>query len=310
MHLRKVPLSFIALLLLWTTIVELSNQQIVGPTLTRASQTTVRSIKHIIFDFGFVLVEPSKLKMFGFIGRPLDVAWQFLSHGLNEEKARERCYEVLVYAAGEQEGDADHFLYDHRGVQLPRLMAEWQLGKITSSQVYALIDITIEKLIYSHYFTDVGEARIIKNIIKKVLFNPKALSQGMVPAEGAKLLKKLYKEKNEDGSGRYSFYILSNWDAESFDEFCKSEDIQKKILRYFDKDKIVYSGKYGMGKPNPEFYQLLLSLFDLDPEECLFIDDQPENIETAKALGLQTILWNKKEASRIEKMLKEMNLLS
>lgn len=50
-----------------------------------------------------------------------------------------------------------------------------------------------------------------------------------------------------------------------------------------------------MTKPNPDFYQLFLKQFGLTPEECVFIDDTPENVAEAQRQGFQTILFTSRE---------------
>jgi putative hydrolase of the HAD superfamily len=48
-------------------------------------------------------------------------------------------------------------------------------------------------------------------------------------------------------------------------------------------------------KPNPRIYQLLIEKYQLVPEECVFLDDMPCNIEAAKACGLGGIVFETKE---------------
>ena len=38
-------------------------------------------------------------------------------------------------------------------------------------------------------------------------------------------------------------------------------------------------------KPTAELYRRLCKKYDLVPEECLFVDDRPENIAMARRLG-------------------------
>ena len=45
-------------------------------------------------------------------------------------------------------------------------------------------------------------------------------------------------------------------------------------------------------KPDPDIYRILLKEYGLEPEECLFVDDTPENIAAAKRLGMKTILYS------------------
>lgn len=47
----------------------------------------------------------------------------------------------------------------------------------------------------------------------------------------------------------------------------------------------------GVMKPDPAFYTGALQRFGLRPEQCLFIDDRPENVETARALGISSVLY-------------------
>ena len=42
-------------------------------------------------------------------------------------------------------------------------------------------------------------------------------------------------------------------------------------------------------KPDPAIYQTLLEKYALDPKECIFIDDDPENVKAAYELGMTGI---------------------
>ncbi len=45
----------------------------------------------------------------------------------------------------------------------------------------------------------------------------------------------------------------------------------------------------GVQKPDPQIYRLALDLSQRAPEECVFIDDRPVNLECARQLGIHTI---------------------
>lgn len=47
--------------------------------------------------------------------------------------------------------------------------------------------------------------------------------------------------------------------------------------------------KYGYAKPEKECYKILLDKYKLIPSECIFIDDNLQNIEAARTLGIQSI---------------------
>jgi putative hydrolase of the HAD superfamily len=53
---------------------------------------------------------------------------------------------------------------------------------------------------------------------------------------------------------------------------------------------VVDSAFVGMRKPDREIYELTLErLGDVDPTECLFVDDVDVNCETAQSLGMRAV---------------------
>ena len=54
-----------------------------------------------------------------------------------------------------------------------------------------------------------------------------------------------------------------------------------------------------------EIYEYLLKKYELIPEECVFLDDRPENVEGAKAVGMSGIQFVDYEQanSKLQKML-------
>ena len=51
-------------------------------------------------------------------------------------------------------------------------------------------------------------------------------------------------------------------------------------------DGVVVSADERMMKPDPSIYQLLCERYDLDPAECLFVDDNEDNCEGALVAGM------------------------
>jgi putative hydrolase of the HAD superfamily len=51
-------------------------------------------------------------------------------------------------------------------------------------------------------------------------------------------------------------------------------------------DAVVISGEVGMRKPEERIFLLAAELLDLEPGECVFIDDIEENVAAAQAAGL------------------------
>ena len=63
-----------------------------------------------------------------------------------------------------------------------------------------------------------------------------------------------------------------------------------------------------MAKPDPAIFRLLLEKVGRAANECLLVDDAPQNIEAAKQLGLETILFRSPEQLRTE--LRKLGLLT
>ena len=59
---------------------------------------------------------------------------------------------------------------------------------------------------------------------------------------------------------------------------------------------IVISGIEVRMKPNPDVFLLLLERFELDAQNCLFIDDSLANIETARNLGIDAYHFQRSPA--------------
>ncbi len=64
-----------------------------------------------------------------------------------------------------------------------------------------------------------------------------------------------------------------------------------RTMRHFD--GLVLSHEVGARKPRPEFFRHAQRLADCAAEECLFIDDLPANVEGARALGWQGIVYSR-----------------
>ena len=81
----------------------------------------------------------------------------------------------------------------------------------------------------------------------------------------------------------YKIYLLSNHAKEWYN----SQNKKLKLKELFD--GIMTSFQAKIAKPDMKIYKLLLEKFKLKPKECLFIDDQKENLIPARRLGIKTI---------------------
>ena len=54
-------------------------------------------------------------------------------------------------------------------------------------------------------------------------------------------------------------------------------------------DVVVESSKVGVRKPEPEFFHHACRLLEVEPPECVFLDDLGINLKPAAAMGMRTI---------------------
>lgn len=55
-------------------------------------------------------------------------------------------------------------------------------------------------------------------------------------------------------------------------------------------DDIVVSAEVGMAKPRPEIFHLAADRLGLPAQACVFVDDWDQNVEAARAVGMQAVL--------------------
>ena len=90
----------------------------------------------------------------------------------------------------------------------------------------------------------------------------------------------------------YRLYGLTNWAADTF-------ALVRHTYPVFDLlDGIVVSGEEKVAKPDPRIFRILFERYRVNPSEAVFIDDNKPNIDAARALGLQTILFQSAEQLR------------
>lgn len=85
--------------------------------------------------------------------------------------------------------------------------------------------------------------------------------------------------------GSYRTALLSN----SPSDYLRAELAKHDLEKHFD--EIVISSEVGLIKPEPAIFRHILDKLDAEPEECIFIDDNPRNTAGAERLGIHTITY-------------------
>jgi epoxide hydrolase-like predicted phosphatase len=100
----------------------------------------------------------------------------------------------------------------------------------------------------------------------------------------------------------YKTGLISN----AFDDLRDALVDEWKIADAFD--EIIISAEVGVAKPDPQIYHIALERLGLAPGEVVFVDDFPENIAGAQAVGMHALQfrdsWQVREA--LDSLLKKM----
>ena len=73
--------------------------------------------------------------------------------------------------------------------------------------------------------------------------------------------------------------VSNSWSTGHYD--------RKLLAELFD--VVVISAEVGLHKPQPEIYLLATERLEVEPAECIFVDDLKENCEGAEAVGMTAI---------------------
>lgn len=99
---------------------------------------------------------------------------------------------------------------------------------------------------------------------------------------------------------RYRIAALANTGK----EWLEYKIAQYELGKYFS--NIVGSGHVGVEKPQQGIYRTVMEELQVIPTECLFIDDQEQNLAVAKVLGMQTIRFH--DQCSLEKELRALGI--
>lgn len=103
-----------------------------------------------------------------------------------------------------------------------------------------------------------------------------------LPTHRLDFLKQLKSDSN------YNLILLSNTNELHINWIKKHIPIYEAFKSYFD--AFYLSHEIHLRKPNQDIFEFVLSEHKLKANECLFIDDNTDNINTAKLLDFTT--WN------------------
>jgi HAD superfamily hydrolase (TIGR01509 family) len=120
------------------------------------------------------------------------------------------------------------------------------------------------------------------------------IKKDIPPMEGMKLLIQKLEKKYKIGLATNEGKMVTKYKIEG-----------SGILPYLS--KVIPSYLLREVKPSPLFFKKMLKIIGATADECIFIDDKPENINGARSLGITSILFH--DAQQLEKELNVLQLL-
>lgn len=92
----------------------------------------------------------------------------------------------------------------------------------------------------------------------------------------------------------YGIYLLSNYPEILFHKHTQYADFMNEI------DGMEVSYMHHLAKPDRAIYESLCTRYGLDPAECLFYDDRPENVQGAIDYGMRSVQVTGREMLAVE----------
>jgi len=93
-------------------------------------------------------------------------------------------------------------------------------------------------------------------------------------------------------SARIPQYALTNMPAEKIDYIRAA---YPPVARFLD---VIVSGEEGVIKPDPAIYEITVQRIGFAPQETVFLDDSPPNVEAARRFGFQAEIFESAAQAR------------
>lgn len=126
----------------------------------------------------------------------------------------------------------------------------------------------------------------------------RALEQARDSLQANDHLISLIQELKAQSNGRLRVFAMSNISAPDF------EVLRTKPADWSIFDEIFTSSAAGERKPNLGFYRHVLKAVGIPPNQIIYVDDQLENVLSARSLGLNGIVFQKSET--VERALRNL----
>jgi len=126
-------------------------------------------------------------------------------------------------------------------------------------------------------------------------------------AEAIQPMLKLIKTLKNTG---YTLFIISNAAIGIVKEQYKQKPELAELFACFEDNKIIVSGEVGIKKPDHAIFRHAATVVGFEFSECLFVDDEAQNIASACELGITGIQFDRKNISEFLNTLKNISIIN
>ena len=249
-------------------------------TLTRTPKKIIaanNSRKHvIIFDLTNVVIKENQIGFAKKIGYGT-LANYTITHW---KSPGYRCLDML-HEMSNHETQKPHITLTIQTRTMPRCLVELQEGKKTCAQVKDEITEGIKLLDAQKFFSSAKEKALMVNIMDLIL-DPESAASIIEPSKPTvQLIQKLKAAGHE-------VYLCGNAPEELY---ATAKIKLSHTIQHFN--GIVISSEAKAVKPDIAIFNHLTSTYNLNPANCIVIEDLEESATAARTLGMQAIVFDK-----------------
>lgn len=245
-----------------------------------------QKIRLVLFDLDGVLLHSSRWKGFqhlfhniGYFDMPAACSY------IAQQHPKDALFKHMKQLPEEEDTSyTPCTAYDPHGDTLPRIMADWMAGRpgFESENILAYLHITID-----HTPTYTATARNLLKQTASIIFDPDMRHDiTTILPSGKNLFDTIMQQRRDCSIG-----VLSNYDSACFAKIRYKPEI-RGIFDQIPQQNVCISADMHCIKPDPQIYVQACHICGCSASECLFIDDQKQNVLAAHRAGMNAVVFD------------------
>jgi putative hydrolase of the HAD superfamily len=214
-----------------------------------------------------------------------------------------RAYEVMHNYCKNNTDDSLTLCFDGK-TQSPALMAQMWRGDFSEESAQLHARLAIELFAKEEKFISYNEYVLITKIIYLIFCSKEIVNFIYTYDDIVNFIEEIAQEIDpETGKNKHEIYILSNMSAEMYEKIKKHMPV-KKLFELIPESHWIISSCINKIKPNRAIYEYILEKFNLDAKDCVFVDDQEENVKAADEVGIKSLQCTRDNRKEVIKKLR------